>query len=141
MRRSPRSTENPLPQGCRINPDGLNQTPRWGPPHGIPMRKWSPTDIATGWTETRSVKNKARKWVFQAIKGVTASFPFPILGIDSDNGGKFINWELFRWCAQNTLTFTGSRSGNKNDGAASARNIFQSHQSTPCNHRGVALTV
>ena len=42
------------------------------------------TDIATGWTETRSVKNKAQKWVFHAIKDVTASFPFPILGIDSD---------------------------------------------------------
>ena len=75
------------------------------------------TDIATGWTETRSVKNKAQKWVFQAIKDVTASFPFPILGIDSDNGSEFINWELFRWCEQNELTFTRSRSGNKNDGA------------------------
>lgn len=75
------------------------------------------TDIATGWTETRSVKNKAQKWVFAAIKDVTASFPFPILGIDSDNGSEFINWELFRWCEQNKLTFTRSRSGNKNDGA------------------------
>jgi len=42
------------------------------------------TDIATGWTETRSVRNKAQKWVFEAIKDATASFPFPILGIDSD---------------------------------------------------------
>lgn len=42
------------------------------------------TDIATGWTETRSVRNKAQKWVFAAIKDATASFPFPILGIDSD---------------------------------------------------------
>jgi hypothetical protein len=75
------------------------------------------TDIATGWTETRSVRNKAQKWVFHAIKDVTASFPFPILGIDSDNGSEFINWELFRWCEQNELTFTRSRSGNKNDGA------------------------
>lgn len=75
------------------------------------------TDIATGWTETRSVRNKAQKWVFAAIKDATASFPFPILGIDSDNGSEFINWELFRWCQQNELTFTRSRSGNKNDGA------------------------
>lgn len=29
-----------------------------------------------------------------------AAFPFPILGIDSDNGSKFINWEPFRWCEQ-----------------------------------------
>jgi hypothetical protein len=75
------------------------------------------TDIATGWTETRSVKNKAQKWVFAAIKDGLASFPFPILGIDSDNGSEFINWELFRWCEQERLTFTRSRSGNKNDGA------------------------
>lgn len=75
------------------------------------------TDIATGWTETRSVKNKAQKWVFAAIQDATAAFPFPILGIDSDNGSEFINWELFRWCEQHKLTFTRSRSGNKNDGA------------------------
>lgn len=75
------------------------------------------TDIATGWTETVSVRNKAQKWVFAAIKAATAKFPFPILGLDSDNGSEFINWELFRWCEQEELTFTRSRSGNKNDGA------------------------
>jgi hypothetical protein len=72
------------------------------------------TDIATGWTETRSVKNKAQKWVFAAIKDATAAFPFPVLGIDSDNGSEFINWELLTWCEQENLTFTRSRSGNKN---------------------------
>ena len=36
---------------------------------------------------------------------------------NSDNGAEFINWELFRWCEQENLTFTRSRSGNKNDGA------------------------
>ena len=75
------------------------------------------TDIATGWTETRSVKNKAQKWVFAAIKDATAEFPFPVLGTDSDNGSEFINWELLWWCEQEKLTFTRSRSGNKNDGA------------------------
>ena len=75
------------------------------------------TDIATGWTETVSVRNKAQKWVFAAIREATAKFPFPILGIDSDNGSEFINWGLFRWCEQEKLTFTRSRSGNKNDGA------------------------
>ena len=75
------------------------------------------TDICTGWTETRSVKNKAQKWVFAAIKEATAAFPFPVVGIDSDNGSEFINWELPRWCEQEQLTFTRSRSGNKNDGA------------------------
>ena len=75
------------------------------------------TDIATGWTETVSVRNKAQKWVFAAIREATAKFPFPVLGIDSDNGSEFINWGLFRWCEQEKLTFIRSRSGNKNNGA------------------------
>ena len=46
-----------------------------------------------------------------------AAFPFPIIGIDSDNGSESINWHLLRWCEQNKTTFTRSRSGNSNDGA------------------------
>jgi Integrase core domain. len=75
------------------------------------------TDIATGWTENRSVKNKAQKWVFAALVEIREAFPFPILGIDSDNGSEFINWHLFRYCVQEKITFTRSRSGNSNDGA------------------------
>lgn len=36
------------------------------------------------------------------------------VSIDSDNGSEFIIWELFLWCEQEKLTFTRSRSGNKN---------------------------
>jgi len=75
------------------------------------------TDIATGWTENRSVRNKAEKWVFEALMQIRAAFPFPIIGIDSDNGSEFINWHLLRWCEQHQITFTRSRSGNSNDGA------------------------
>ena len=75
------------------------------------------TDVATGWTENRSVRNKAEKWVFAALMDIRAAFPFPIIGIDSDNGTEFINWHLLRWCEQHETTFTRSRSGNSNDGA------------------------
>jgi hypothetical protein len=75
------------------------------------------TDIATGWTINRSVKNKAAVWVFEAIEWVISQFPFPILGIDSDNGSEFINHHLFDYCTGHKITFTRSRSGNKNDGA------------------------
>jgi len=75
------------------------------------------TDIATGWTVNRSVRNKAQKWVFEALQYVVDSFPFPILGIDSDNGSEFINDQLLRWCIEQKVTFTRSRPGNKNDGA------------------------
>lgn len=75
------------------------------------------TDIATGWTVNRSVRNKAQKWVFEAIQHATGVFPFPIIGIDSDNGSEFINNELYRYCQEHQITFTRSRPGNKNDAA------------------------
>lgn len=75
------------------------------------------TDIATGWTENRTVRNKAAKWVFGALVEIQAQMPFPVLGIDSDNGSEFINYHLLRWCEQQHITFTRSRPNNKNDGA------------------------
>jgi hypothetical protein len=75
------------------------------------------TDIATGWTVNRSVKNKAAIWVVEAIDYAASQFPFPILGIDSDNGAEFINAHLFDYCSERKITFTRSRAGNKNDGA------------------------
>jgi hypothetical protein len=33
------------------------------------------TDIATGWTVNRSVRNKAARWVFEALEHVIAAFP------------------------------------------------------------------
>jgi hypothetical protein len=75
------------------------------------------TDIATGWTETRAVKNKAQKWVFAALTQLRQALPFSLLGIDSDNGAEFINDHLLRYCTAEEITFTRSRPGNKNDGA------------------------
>jgi hypothetical protein len=75
------------------------------------------TDIATGWTENRAVRNKAQVHMFAAITDVVERLPFPIRGIDSDNGSEFINHQLLRYCQAQDLKFTRSRSGNKNDGA------------------------
>jgi Integrase core domain len=74
------------------------------------------TDIATGWTEVRSVRNKAARHVFAALVEIQAVLPFPLLGIDSDNGSEFINEHLLRWCVSQQITFTRSRPANKNDG-------------------------
>ena len=87
-----------------------------GDPSGDFCQSLDVTDIATGWTEPRAVKNKAQKWVFAALLEIKAAFPFPIRGIDSDNGSEFINGHLLRYCDQNKITFTRSRPGNKNDG-------------------------
>ena len=75
------------------------------------------TDVATGWTINRSVPNKAASGVTAAIDFCRSQFPFPILGIDSDNGSEFINAHLFEYCVAEKLTFTRSRPYNKNDGA------------------------
>lgn len=75
------------------------------------------TDVATGWTVNRTVPNKAAIHVVAAIKHASALFPFPILGIDSDNGSEFINAHLFDYCVANKITFTRGRPGNKNDGS------------------------
>ena len=43
--------------------------------------------------------------------------PFPLLGIDSDNGSEFINDLLYRYCLEEKITFTRSRPYQKNDQA------------------------
>ncbi len=73
------------------------------------------TDIATGWTENRSVQNKAQKCLFAALLEIRSVFPFPILGVDSDNGGEFINWHLLRWCKAEQITFTPSRTSGDDE--------------------------
>ena len=74
------------------------------------------TDIATGWTENRSVPSKEAKCVLRALESIADKMPFPILGVDSDNGAEFINVYLFLWCRNREITFTRARPTNKNDG-------------------------
>lgn len=88
-----------------------------GNPRGEFAQTLDMVDIATQWTETVAVKNKAQKWVFEALTAHLPQFPFPILGIDSDNGSEFINDHLLRYCRQHRITFTRSRPGKKNDNA------------------------
>ena len=73
------------------------------------------TDICTGWTETEAVPNKAQVWVFEAIQTIRARLPFPLRGLDSDNGSEFVNQELLRYCQEERLTFTRARPYRKND--------------------------
>jgi hypothetical protein len=73
------------------------------------------TCVATGWTEMRALPRKARRWVLEALEDIREGLPFPILGLDSDNGSEFINVELFRWCEAEGITFTRTRPYRKND--------------------------
>jgi len=75
------------------------------------------TDISTAWTECVATPNKAQVHVFDAIQQARQRLPFPLLGIDSDNGSEFINNQLYRYCLQEQITFTRGRAGRKNDNA------------------------
>lgn len=86
-----------------------------GDPRGEFIQTLTATDVCTGWTEIDAVKNKAQKWVFEAIDDMRNRLPFLLLGLDSDNGAEFINDHLYRYCLSNKITFTRSRKYRKND--------------------------
>ena len=73
------------------------------------------TCVATGWTEMRALRNKAQRWCFEALCDIERTLPFPLLGLDSDNGSEFINAQLYQWCVDQRITFTRSRPRRKND--------------------------
>ena len=73
------------------------------------------TDVASGWTEEYSLLNNAHRWVKEQIAVMRNNLPFPMLGVDSDNGSEFINRQLFDWCRENKIQFTRGRPYRKND--------------------------
>jgi len=73
------------------------------------------TDVVTGWTECQALLYRSQDMVIQAIDRARQLVPFPILGLDSDNGGEFLNAKLIAYCEQAQLTFTRGRAYKKND--------------------------
>jgi hypothetical protein len=75
------------------------------------------TDICTGWTDVTALPRRSQQAVSEAIHRMRQRLPFPLLGIDSDNGREFINDLLYRYCLDEKITFTRSRTYKKNDQA------------------------
>src|SRR5271157_3257735 len=48
-------------------------------------------DLSTGWIECLAVRQRTQEAVFEAIQTMRTQLPFLLLGLDSDNGGEFIN--------------------------------------------------
>jgi hypothetical protein len=72
-------------------------------------------DIASGWNCSRALKNKAQVWILAGVQKIQAKLPFPLRGLDSDNGSEFINETLYNFCVEHKITFTRSRPYRKND--------------------------
>lgn len=75
------------------------------------------TDLATTWVETRAVLGKGQAGVARALAEICQVLPFPLRGVDSDNGSEFINHHLVSFCRQRQIQFTRSRPYKKDDNA------------------------
>lgn len=84
---------------------------------GIFLNTLTLTDIATGWTECVPLLRRSEADVRSALENIRKVLPFPLLGLDTDNGSEFINHELVRFCENECITFTRARAYRKNDQA------------------------
>ncbi len=75
------------------------------------------TDIHTGWVETRAVRGKGQRGIVAALEEIRKALPFPLYGIDSDNGSEFINAHLWKYCQRHQIQFTRGRPYKKDDNA------------------------
>lgn len=75
------------------------------------------TDIFSTWVETRAVMGKSQRAVHRALAEILDALPFPVLGIDSDNGSELINDTLYRFCRERGIRFTRGRPYKKDDNA------------------------
>lgn len=75
------------------------------------------TDIFTGWTLNGAVWNKGQEGVFDLLRHLEESLPFPLLGFHTDNGGEFLNHHLSRYYLDRDkpVQMTRTRPGRKND--------------------------
>ena len=76
-------------------------------------------DIQTTWNEMRALANRGEVATVEQIRDVEQSLPFPLCGLDSDNGGEFINHHLLKYLQrrERPVPFTRSRAYRKNDNA------------------------
>ena len=73
------------------------------------------TDVATGWLECQALLYRSQDQVLHGLRRARQLIPFPVRGLDTDNGGEFITNELITSCAQEQITFTRGRPYHKND--------------------------
>ncbi|MCC6642612.1 MAG: transposase family protein [Deltaproteobacteria bacterium] len=75
------------------------------------------TDIASGWTECVALAVREGSLVVEALERLRTTMPFPLRGLDTDNGSEFINDAVLVYCTEAGIEFTRSRPYRKNDQA------------------------
>lgn len=77
----------------------------------------TPTDILSGWTECIAPAVRDAGLVTSALERLLGAMPFPLRGVDLDNGGEFVNDLLVECSRTHGLEFTRSRPYRRNDQA------------------------
>jgi hypothetical protein len=75
------------------------------------------TDIATGWTECAPLVVRESTLLVEALDCIRIGLPFPLLALDVDNGGEFLNETMIQYCLRNGIELTRSPPYRKNDQA------------------------
>lgn len=75
------------------------------------------TDVSSGWTECLPLVVRQQALVVEALEVLQARLPFPLLGLDTDNDGAFMNESVFDFCRTRRIKLTRSREYRKNDQA------------------------
>lgn len=88
-----------------------------GKPDGQFLNTLVLTDIATGWLEIAPLLRRCHSDLTVALDAIRQVMPMPLLGLDTDNGSEFINYDLLEYCQREKITFTRSRPYRKNDQA------------------------
>ncbi len=71
------------------------------------------TDVCSGWIECSALVVRGGTLVVDALEQFRNSMPFPLLGIDTDNGSEFLNETLLAYCEKHRIEFTRSRPYHK----------------------------
>jgi hypothetical protein len=76
-------------------------------------------DYATTWVSTRAMWNRGQEGTLLALADLEKCLPFPLLGLDSDNGGEFLNYHVMAWLQKRPkpVFLTRSRPYKKDDNA------------------------
>ena len=76
-------------------------------------------DYATTWVELRAMWGRGQAGTLAALQDMEARLPFSLLGLDSDNGGEFLNHHVLKWLQKRPqpVFMTRSRPYKKDDNA------------------------
>ena len=76
-------------------------------------------DYCTAWVSVRAIWNRGQAGTLQALMDMEQALPFALLGLDSDNGGEFLNYHVLNWLQKRRrpVFMTRSRPNKKDDNA------------------------